>query len=124
METQSRLGKEPDWSIQMEMKNVLIIDGAENCEYAIYSMTQEEFAVVFPENNQNVEFIEDLVDRVGDDGVANLLTPVWGRGVRKSEVNGIHGTLFYQLYWKKKFYPTKNDMEMVLALDGDSMGPY
>ena len=98
------------------MKNVLIIDGAENCEYEIFAMTEDEFKVVFPGDRQNVEFIEDLVDRIGDDGVASLFKPVWRREVEKPDVMGIHGTLFYQLYSKKKFYPTKNDREMILAL--------
>jgi hypothetical protein len=98
------------------VKNILIIDGAENCEYAIYAVTEDEFTKIFPENRQNVEFIEDLVERIGDGGVASLMAPVWKREVKKPDVRGIHGTLFYQLYWKKKFYPTKNDQEMVLAL--------
>ena len=98
------------------MKNVLIVDGAENCEYSIFAMTDEEFREVFPGENQNVEFIEDLVDRIGDDRVAKLLMPVWKREIEKPNVDGIHGTLFYQLYGKKKFYPTKNDMEMRPAL--------
>jgi hypothetical protein len=98
------------------MKNVLIIDGAENCEYSIFAMTEEEFGVVFPGDGQNVEFIEDLVERIGEEGLRPLLTPVWKRQVEKPDAIGIHGTLFYQLYWKKKFYPTKNDREMILAL--------
>jgi hypothetical protein len=97
------------------MKNVLIIDGAENCEYQIFAMTHDEFKVVFPGDRQNVEFIEDLVDRISDDGVAAMLTPIWKREVKKPDVMGIHGTIFYQLYWKKKFYPTKNDREMISA---------
>jgi hypothetical protein len=98
------------------VKNVLIIDGAANCEYSIFAMTEDEFTTVFPGDRQNVEFIEDLVDRLGEDGVASLFKSVWQREVRKPDVMGIHGTLFYQLYWKKKFYPTKNDREMTLAL--------
>jgi hypothetical protein len=98
------------------MKNVLIIDGAENCEYSIFAMTDDEFRVAFPGDRQNVEFIEDLIDRIGDDGVASLFKPVWQRKVQKPAVTGIHGTIFFQLYWKKKFYPTKNDQEMTLAL--------
>jgi hypothetical protein len=94
------------------MKNVLITDGARNCEYSIFAMTDDEFRMVFPGDRQNVEFIEDVVDRIGDDRVASLLTPVWQREVKKPDVIGIHGTLFYQLHWKKKYYPTKNDQEM------------
>jgi hypothetical protein len=98
------------------MKNVLIIDGADNCEYAIFAMTDDEFKVVFPGERQNVEFIEDLVDRISEEGVASLFKAVWKRGVKKPDVVGIHGTLFYQLSWKRKYYPTKNDQEMILAL--------
>lgn len=98
------------------MKNVLIIDGARNCEYSIFAMAENEFKIVFPGDRQNVEFIEDLVERIGEENIAGLLTPVWKRQVEKPDAMGIHGILFYQLYWKKKFYPTKNDREMVLAL--------
>jgi hypothetical protein len=95
------------------MKNVLIVDGADNCEYAIFAMTEAEFAVVFPGEGQNVEFIEDLADRIDEAGCAKLFPPIWKREVKKPDVRGIHGTLFYQLAYKKKYYPTKNDREMV-----------
>ncbi|MBO6633986.1 hypothetical protein [Parvibaculum sp.] len=99
------------------MKNVQIIDGADNCTYSIYGMTQEEFDVVFAEAGQDVEFVEDLVIRLGDSEVAALLAPVWERGaVDKPDVAGIHGTLFFGLLWKKKYYPTKKDAEMVAVI--------
>jgi len=41
---------------------------------------------------------------------------LWKRPVAKKDVCGIHGTLFYQLTHKKRYYPTKKDSEMVLAL--------
>jgi hypothetical protein len=96
-----------------EMKNILIIDGAENCEYAIFAVTEDEFTKIFPADGQNVEFVEDLVERIGDDGIASLMNPVWKREVKKPNANGIHGTLFYELYSKKKYYPTKNDQQMI-----------
>jgi hypothetical protein len=95
------------------MKNVQIIDGANNCTYSIYSFTDEEFSTVFPEPGQNVEFIEDAVARVGDEHLGNILAPVWKRFVKKPEVAGIHGTLFYELGHKKKYYPTKKEEEMI-----------
>jgi hypothetical protein len=95
------------------MKNVQIIDGAENCTYSIFALSDDEYAAVFPAPGQNVEFIEDLVKRLGDKGVAQLLTPVWKRPVRKADVSGIHGTLFYQLDFKRKYYPTKSEEEMI-----------
>ncbi|CAK6716852.1 hypothetical protein HORM4_950082 [Vibrio harveyi] len=36
---------------------------------------------------------------------------MWGRRVRKCDVQGIHGTLFYGMEDKKYYYPTLNDKE-------------
>ncbi len=94
------------------MKNIQVIDGANNSEYAIYAVTEEQFALIFPGERQNVEFIEDLVERLGDDGMERALAQVWDRRVEKPDVIGIHGTLFYGLRWKKAYYPTMNDREM------------
>jgi GGDEF domain-containing protein len=96
------------------MKNVQVIDGAENCTYSIYRLTDDEFRVIFPEHGQDIEFIEDVVARLGDDRIKDILGPVWQRGeVDKNLVEGIHGTLFYQLLSKKRFYPTKKSNEML-----------
>jgi hypothetical protein len=45
-------------------KNVQIIDGAANCTYHIYAFTDEQFALLFPEEGQDVEFIEDVAERL------------------------------------------------------------
>jgi hypothetical protein len=34
---------------------------------------------------------------------------VWKRRVKKIDIIGIHGTVFYELSWKKKYYPNKTD---------------
>lgn len=94
------------------MKNIQVIDGAMNCAYSIYSVTEEEFKFLFPEPGQDIEFIEDVIERSGDERVGKVMMPVWKRGwVEKTEVRGIHGTLFYELSWKKKFYPTKRETD-------------
>jgi len=98
------------------MKNVQVIDGADNCTYSIYAFTDDEFDMIFPAPGQNVEFIEDVIQRVGDDKVGELLAPVWKRVIRKCDVVGIHGTLFYELSKKKRFYPTKKEEEMIVVL--------
>jgi hypothetical protein len=95
------------------MKNIQVIDGAENSEYAIYSVTDDEFALIFPAEGQNIEFIEDLVERLGEDMADRVFEHVWDRRVDKLDVVGIHGTLFYELLSKKEFYPTKNDRTMI-----------
>lgn len=37
------------------------------------------------------------------------MAPVWGREIAKSDVHGIHGTLFYGLLEKKKYYENKRE---------------
>jgi hypothetical protein len=71
--------------------------------------------LIFPEPGQDVEFIEDIVARIGDKRVARDLAPIWKRTVEKKSANGIHGTLFYGLPEKKRFYPTKKGSEMIVV---------
>lgn len=98
------------------MKNVQIIDGADNCTYSIFAFTEEEFKFVFPEADQDIEFIEDVIKRVGDETLGKIMKPVWSRVLDKKNVHGIHGTLFYELQFKKKYYPTKRDSEMITGV--------
>lgn len=95
------------------MKNIQVIDGALNCAYEIYSVTDDEFRVLFPGEGQDIEFIEDAIERVGDSTLGQMMSEVWKRPVAKTDVVGIHGTLFYELGFKKKYYPTKKDSEMI-----------
>lgn len=48
-----------------------------------------------------------MLKRLGAHGVGRVLKNVWARRVEKPDVVGIHGTLFYELDWKKGYYPTK-----------------
>jgi hypothetical protein len=89
------------------MKNIQVIDGASNCSYDIFAMTEEEFWILFPDPGQDIEFIEDAIDRTGNDELGQIMRNVWKRPVKKPDVTGIHGTLFYELLWKKKYYPNK-----------------
>jgi hypothetical protein len=89
------------------MKNIQVIDGASNCSYDIFAMTDEEFRILFPSPGQDIEFVEDAIDRTGNDELGEIMRNVWKRPVKKPDVTGIHGTLFYELLWKKKYYPNK-----------------
>ncbi len=91
------------------MKNIQVIDGANNCSYDIFAMTDDEFKILFPDHGQDIEFIEDAIDRVGDDELAAIMRNVWKRRIKKPDVNGIDGTIFYELFWKKGYYPNKRD---------------
>lgn len=94
------------------MKNIQIIDGADNCTYDIYAATDEEFEDIFP-NGADVEFIEDFIERVGEERASAITNNLWKRYVAKGEAMGIQGTLYYQLLYKKRYYPTKKESEMV-----------
>ncbi len=94
------------------MKNIQVIDSADNCEYSLFAATDEEFALIFP-GDTDVEFIEDFLDRLEETTAAEVLDKIWDRPVPKKEVQGIHGTLYYQLSYRKRYYPTKRESEMV-----------
>lgn len=87
------------------MKNVQVIDGAVNSEYAIFAFEDDQFTMIFPEYGQDIAFIEDVVERLSEEDVYRAFQNVWNRKVTKENVLGIHGTLFYELIEKKKFYP-------------------
>lgn len=93
------------------MKNIQIIDDAINCAYDVYSISDEDFNVIFHEPGQNVEFIEDLEARIGTENLEELHRRIWQRRIKKESINGIHGTLFYQMDYKKEFYPNKIDIQ-------------
>ena len=87
------------------MKNIQIIDGADNATYNIFQATDEEFAQIFPDSGQDLEVVEDYVARVGDDLAHQTLTRLWERPVYKQNIQGIHGTLFYDYKEKTKYIP-------------------
>jgi len=94
------------------MKNIQVIDGAENCVYDIFQALDEEFSLIFADGC-DVAFIDEVYqsgDKAALDAAFNKL---WHRRIKKSCANGIHGLLFYQLPEKKIFYPTRKDEEAI-----------
>lgn len=55
----------------------------------------------------------DFFDRVGEREAAAVLDKMWSSRIDKKKACGIHGTLFYGLKEKKKYYPTKKEDEML-----------
>ena len=74
--------------------------------------TDEQFALLFPEEGQDIEFIEDVWERLSRKQWKRAFSGAWSRPVRKPDAQGIHGTLFYQLEYKKKFYPSKRESDV------------
>lgn len=90
------------------MRNIQVIDGADNAVYDIFAATEDEFALIFPAG-QDVAFIDEVMARAPGAGLDQAFAAIWQRRVAKAEVNGIHGLLFYGMPQKKRYYPTRRD---------------
>ncbi len=91
------------------MKNIQVIDGAENCSYSICLVSDQDFKTIFPARGQDIEFIEDLSKRVGSKQIGALVRRSTTRRIRKKDAMGIHGTLFLQFPLRRKYFPNKRD---------------
>jgi hypothetical protein len=100
------------------MRNIQFIDGAENCAYDVFSCEERDFCLAFPANGQDVEFIEDLIDRLGERLAGELVFRISSGPLRKSSVHGINGTIFFGLDHKRQYYPNKRESD----LDRDGRG--
>ncbi|WP_428391352.1 hypothetical protein [Lichenicoccus sp.] len=94
------------------MKNIQVIDGAQNCVFAIFQAEDDEFALLFPEQGQDIQFAEDISDLRHAEEAVGALSRLWTRPIRKRDVQGIHGTLFCGLQRYRHTYPTKREDEV------------
>jgi hypothetical protein len=94
------------------VKNIQVIDGAVNCVYDIFSATDEEFALIFPQGT-DIAFIDEIYANGDHELLDSAFKDIWTRRIKKSQVLGIHGTIFYELEWKKAYYPTRLDEDAV-----------
>lgn len=94
------------------MKNIQVIDGAENCVYDIFEATEDEFALIFPEG-QDIAFIDEVYARGPQSELDAAFSKIWERRIPKKDAHGIHGLLFYELNHKKAYYPSRRDEEAI-----------
>jgi len=94
------------------MKNIQVIDDAQNCVYDIFAATNEEFEVIFAEGT-DIAFIDEVYKREDERKLDIIFDRIWKRRVRKSDAIGIHGILFYGHAEKKMYYPTHRDEEAI-----------
>ena len=87
------------------MKNVQVIDAAENCHFPVFQMTAREFKAIFSGCGQDIAFAEDVVSRLGEKKAGALLAPVWQRPILKTDIVGLHGTLLYGFQDRKIHFP-------------------
>jgi hypothetical protein len=94
------------------LKNIQIIDRAENATFSVFQATEEEFSSIFPADGQDIELIEDFIVRFGDIQALRILNPVWERPILKRDAHGIHGTLYYGYEDRRKYLPvTKREVD-------------
>jgi hypothetical protein len=91
------------------MRNIQVIDGAQNCTFSIFQATKAEFALLFPEPQQDIQYAEDLASLPRQVDVEAALAQIWERPIRKQNALGIHGTLFYELDRYKAWYREKRE---------------
>lgn len=94
------------------MKTILVVDGADNCAYDCFLADEALFQAIFPGKDQDIEFIEDFLERETGNKSESSFAEMWNRPVRKKEIVGIDGILFYELLHKKEFYPNKQDSDL------------
>jgi hypothetical protein len=94
------------------MKNVQVVDGAGNCAYDVFAATDEEFAMIFPAD-QDVAFIGEVLERGPKKDLDEAFDRIWKRRLLRQDVVGIHGLLFYELDFKKKYYPRRRDDDIL-----------
>ena len=105
-------------------KNILVVDGAENCAYDIFAVSKEKFERIFPGEGQNIAFIEDVKKHLGKAQASETFKGFWDHWLPKSEVRGIHGILFYELELKKQYYPNLKDSDLDNWARPDSHADY
>ena len=96
----------------LSVKTILIIDGAENCAYDHFQANDEFFAILFPQEGQDIEFIEDFQARHPEGSYVEQFELLWKSPVPKKDVRGVDGILFYGMTYKKRYYPNKRDSDL------------
>lgn len=91
-----------------EMKNIQVIEGAENCTFDIYAVPREVFEHIFPGRDQDVEFEEDLSARLSSRDKVLVYGQLYKVPLDRKCISGIHGTLFLQLHDRAKYFPGKS----------------
>ena len=95
----------------IELKNIQVIDAADNCSYSIFQATASEFEKIFPGEGQDIEYIEDFYERQSD-RADEILSSIWQRPIKKKDTKGIHGTLYYGMQNRKQYYVGKREKDL------------
>ncbi len=89
------------------MKNIQVIDDADNCVYDVFQVEDADFLKLFG-SDTDIAFAEDFELR---DDLVPVFKRLWINRIPKVDVHGIHGTFFVALAHKKAYYPSRKDEE-------------
>jgi hypothetical protein len=73
------------------VKNIMVIDGAENCVYDIVATPDDDFALIFPEAT-DIALIEDIERRADAELVFEALKRTWSNGIAKAKRSALTGS--------------------------------
>jgi hypothetical protein len=94
------------------VKNIQVIDPAENCTFSVFQASEEEFQALFPNEGQDIEFSKDLFERLAEARATSIMDAIWQRPILKKDAVRIHGTLFFQFESRRKYFPeTKRERD-------------
>lgn len=97
------------------MKNILVIDSADNCAYDIYACSDQDFWRLFPDvrgDMSDVAFSDEFDYGGAQEAERNLWSRLWSNPVPKPLVHGLHGVIFYGFPERKKFYLNRQDRDL------------
>jgi hypothetical protein len=103
---------QPDAATECCMRNIQVIDDAENSVYDIFSATDDEFSLIFPDG-KDIAFIDEVYSRGNSAELDCAFENIWKRRIAKRDAMGIRGILFYELENKKVYYPTRRDEDAI-----------
>jgi hypothetical protein len=96
-----------------KLRNIQIVDGADNATFSVFQATDEEFNQIFPTIGQDMEISEDFFQRVGETHANLIFNAIWERPILKRDANGIHGTLFFDHQSKRHHIPdSKREVDL------------
>jgi len=88
------------------MKNIMVVDDGLDCRFAVYQVADDDFDAIFLDG-ADIEFIEDILKRPNQKSLDAIFQRMWKSEIPKTAANGIHGTIFYDEYDRKKYFPNK-----------------
>ena len=92
----------------------MVIDGARNSTHNIFTISDDLFEIVFP-NETDIAFLDEVTMRIESLGVDQVafFDQLYADPVKKKNVHGLHGTLHSTgSYCAKEYFPTRRESDV------------